>query len=80
MPNSQRFPRLSRQQQQTLKALTESGKQGITQLEVGGRYRIRSLTSRIAELRKLGYKIHGSWKLDSEGQRYKRYRLLQVPA
>lgn len=36
---------------------------------------VASLSSRIAELRRLGFKISDEWKHDFDRQRYKRYRL-----
>lgn len=40
---------------------------------------IANLTTRIAELRKLGWDIRGLWKKDTEGRRYKSYRLGKNP-
>lgn len=47
----------------------------ITNVEAHAVYGIRSVSSRIAELRKLGLSIAKDQRKDATGQRYTRYRL-----
>lgn len=45
----------------------------LTSLQAEGVYRIRRLAARISELKKAGYDIEKSMKVDATGQRYTRY-------
>lgn len=51
----------------------------ISSLEAHGVYRIRSISSRICELKKFGYKIEREERRDPAGQRYVRYHLKETP-
>lgn len=55
--------------------LTDPQGHGITQMEAVGLYRIYSLTSRISELRRMGYRITSDTRTDPTGRRYVRYFL-----
>jgi hypothetical protein len=45
----------------------------MTPVVASGVYAIRSLTSRISELRRLGLTINATWKRDAYGRRYRSY-------
>jgi len=49
----------------------------ISALEAQAIYKVRSLSSRISELRKSGYAIEAERKVDLTGQRYVRYHLMK---
>lgn len=53
--------------------LTSTG--SISSMEAWNIYKIRSLSSRISELKRAGYMIRSEHKHDLTGQRYVRYHL-----
>ncbi len=58
-------------------SLDDRGKRrGLTVMEALGLYRAVSLTSRIAELRRAGYRIKSVLKRDLTGKRYTRFFLV----
>ena len=61
----------SQQNVQLVKHFLDFG--SITAVESAAKYRIRSLHSRLAELRKLGFMFDKEHKQDILGQRYVRY-------
>ena len=67
MPTSQRRLLISH--------LHHPSNHGITQMEAVGLYRIYSLTSRISELRREGFKIQSDRRQDPTGRWYVRYFL-----
>lgn len=66
-----KFKPLTPQSQTVLKHLKAVG--DISCMEAHTLYKIRSLTSRIADLRKRGHIILSMHKRDTTGQRYVRY-------
>ena len=56
----------------------ETGKfRGITRWEAEPLYRVASLSRRITDLRKRGYKVRAEHRVDPTGRRYVRYFLEQ---
>jgi len=67
--------RMTPQAQQVLNHLIYAG--SITNVEAHTVLRVRSVSRRITELRRLGFPITKEWRTDSTGQRYIRYYLEQ---
>lgn len=59
------------QNDQILAHLRQHG--NISPMEAWGMFKVRSLTRRIRDLKDAGHHIVGIWKMDTTGQRYKRY-------
>lgn len=71
------MPRKNNQYTQLIRHFTDYG--SISAMEAHTIYRIRSLSSRISNLAKLGVVFRKTVKVDPVGQRYVRYKALAIP-